>query len=665
MIAVGQGRTVSGSPTVRAGGPRAEIAGYCTLCRSRCGTINVVEGSRLVEVKARPGHPTGRATCAKGRAAPEIVHSTRRLTSPLRRTNPKGAPDPGWEEIGWDEALAEVAGRLGRLRDGFGAETVAFSVTSPSGTPLSDSIEWIERFVRVFGSPNTCYATEICNWHKDHAHAFTFGCGIPNPDYARSDLVLLWGHNPSNAWLAQAGEIAEGQARRAKLVVVDPRRTAHAARADHWLRVLPGSDAALALGLLNLVIAAQAFDRDFVSLWTNAPFLVRTDTGRFLRGADVGAASPGAYLALDHQGRVIPCETTSPPDESLRGAVLRGSVAVPTPDGPVTCRPAFDLLADHCSPFTPERVEEITTVPAAEIRAAADAIGRAKSVSYYSWTGIGQHANATQAERAIAVLYALTGSFDAPGGNMVLNRQPANRVNDLSLMPDEQRAKALGLGARPLGPPAQAWITARDLYAAILEGEPYRVRGLVGFGANLLLTQGDVARGAAALEHLDFYVHCDLFETPTARYADILLPVNSPWEREALKIGFEITADAEELIQLRPRMVPARGDSRSDLSIVFELAQRLGFGDAFFGGSIEAGWNHMLAPLGLTVAELRNRPEGVRRPVGQSVQKYADVREGTVQGFATETRRVELYSEKFLRAGYPALPTFDETSTLR
>lgn len=116
----------------------------------------------------------------------------------MPRTNPKSYPDPGWKVISREQALSEVAQRLDTARRQLGAESVAFAVTTPSGTPLSDSIGWIERFIRLFGSPNTCYATEICNWHKDHAHAFTFGCGMPTADYRQADPTLLWGHNPAH-----------------------------------------------------------------------------------------------------------------------------------------------------------------------------------------------------------------------------------------------------------------------------------------------------------------------------------------------------------------------------------------------------------------------------------------------------------------------------------
>ncbi|WP_237717343.1 molybdopterin dinucleotide binding domain-containing protein [Cupriavidus basilensis] len=160
--------------------------------------------------------------------------------------------------------------------------------------------------------------------------------------------------------------------------------------------------------------------------------------------------------------------------------------------------------------------------------------------------------------------------------------------------------------------------------------------------------------GERALRSLDFYVHCDLFETPSSRYADILLPVNTPWEREGLRIGFEISAEAEQLVQLRQRMVSPRGESRSDNDIVFDLAVRLGMAQAFFGGSLEAGWNHMLAPSGLTVDRLREQPGGVRVPVADVERKYAG--RPRERAFNTQTGLVELYSELLLRHGYPPLP---------
>src|SRR5271167_4569245 len=143
-------------------------------------------------------------------------------------------------------------------------------------------------------------------------------------------------------------------------------------------------------------------------------------------------------------------------------------------------------------------------------------------------------------------------------------------------------APTLGLADRPLGPARWGFVTTRDLYRAIVDGRPYPVRAVIGFGANMLLAHADGARGRQALKALEFYAHADLFMNPTAEMADVVLPVASAFEREALKIGFEISEEAQSLIQLRPAVVPPPGEARPDTDIVFDLATRLGLGAHFW-----------------------------------------------------------------------------------
>jgi anaerobic selenocysteine-containing dehydrogenase len=96
-------------------GVRRRVAAFCPLCVSRCGCEAVVEDGRLVAIEPDPSHPTGKALCAKGRASPELVEATDRLLYPMRRTRPKGDPDPGWRRITWDEALNETATAMRRI----------------------------------------------------------------------------------------------------------------------------------------------------------------------------------------------------------------------------------------------------------------------------------------------------------------------------------------------------------------------------------------------------------------------------------------------------------------------------------------------------------------------------------------------------------------------
>jgi anaerobic selenocysteine-containing dehydrogenase/ferredoxin-NADP reductase len=638
-----------------------DLLGYCTLCRSRCGTRNKIEKNRIISVLPDDAHPTGGALCAKGRSAPEQLASPLRLQKPRKRTNPRDGSPSAWRDITWDEALGEIATRLGAIRENHGAEAVAFAVTTPSGTPMVDSFEWVERFIRCFGSPNLIYSVEVCGWHKDYAHALTFGRGLGIPDLEHTDTVVLWGHNPARTWLAQASRIAASRQRGAKLVVVDPKMDGSAEQADLWIRIRPGADAALALGAIRHLIVSDRFDHAFVARWTNAPFLVDCETGALLRATEFWEnAEQDACVVIDATGAPAACGRTRSCDSSVR---LRERGELIDRTGRVRrFASGLRLLADEVAAYTVEHVSALTWVDVAQVHAFNALFEDSPRLCYYAWTGLGQHTNATQTERAVATLYALIGACEREGGNIWTVAPPYRAVNDYhTLLSAEQRDKALGLQALPLGPPRHGWITARDFAKAALEGDPYRVHALMSFGTNFLVSQADAARNAKALGALAFHVHVDMFMNPTAENADIVLPASMPWEREALKLGFEITQAAVEHVQLRQQMVTPLAECKADYEIAFALAMRLGMGDRFFGGSIEAGWNHQLEPLGIDVDALRATPAGRAFPQPFSLLKYTQADDtGVPVGFQTPSGRVEIYSETLHGIGQPPLATYVE-----
>jgi anaerobic selenocysteine-containing dehydrogenase len=374
--------------------------------------------------------------------------------------------------------------------------------------------------------------------------------------------------------------------------VIDPRKAGLAAKADHWLRVRPGTDAALALSLMHVMIENGWYDSDFVRDWTNA---------------------------ADH----VDGETV------------------------------WDSLAARCAQFPPDVAEPITGVSAADITAAARTLWQARPVAFYAWSGLEQHSGATQTIRAVDVLYALTGSLDVRGGNVLFDAVPSNPIDGRQYLSAE-RPPALGVDQRPLGPARYEFVTGQDLYTAALDG---RIKALVGFGGNMVMAHADSARGREALRSLDFFVQADLFMTPTAELADVVLPVTSPFESEALKIGFEYSQEAQSLVQLRRPLVAPRGEARSDLQIVFDLATRLGLGGAFWEGDLDAAFRYQLEPSGITLEELRAHPEGVRVPLVTRYRKYADT------GFATPSGKVELYSATLASHGYSPLPAYEEPLT--
>ena len=642
-----------------------QVPGYCALCTSKCGSISVVEDGRFVALKPDPDHPTGKAICGKGRAAPELVYHSDRLLHPMRRTKPKGDADPGWERISWDEALDAVAQELNVIAQQEGPEAVAFGITTPSGTGLQDSYPWIERLRYAFGSPNAVFGTEICNYHRDEIYALTFGVATPIPDFTNTDCIILWGHNPSATWLAYAGRVADAKARGAKLIVIDPRREGLANKADAWLRVRPGSDGALALGLANLLIKSGNIDSDFLRQWTNGPFLLRdSDDTPLPANAVFRGAGPNERVAWDNAANspvLYDPQSGSYIGRDVSALALIGKFEVIGTDGKtIPCRPAFDHYAALCRDFTPERVAELTWIPVKDLQDAAQIIAAAPAVSCYSWSGVGQHSNASQTSRAIALLYALTGSFDAPGGNVLFETLPLADISGADLLLEEQSEKALGLETRPLGPEAQGWITTEDLYDSILDGEPYAVRGMLSFGTNALLSHADGKRGQEAMKALTFSAHIDMFMTPTAELADIVLPVNTPWEREALSTDFKIGPDAASYIQLRPQVIESLGESKSDLWIAFELAKRLGFANQFWGGDIDSSYRVMLAPSGISLEELRDKPRGLHVAMETRHRKYAEATENGPRGFATPSRRVEIFSQALHDIGQAPFPEYFE-----
>ena len=632
------------------------------MCVSACGATATVVDGRFAALAPNPSHPTGRALCVKGKAAPEIAAHPDRLLHPLRRTSPKGAADPGWERIGWDEALDTVAARLRAIADEHGPERVVFGASSPSTSAISDSLGWITRLRRAFGSPNFCGYMELCGWGRYQASLYTFGAPVPGlfmPDLDRAGCILFWGYNPSVARLSHATATVAARKRGARLIVVDPRRAGLASEADHWLRVRPGTDGALALALAHVMIGRGWCDEAFVRRWTNGPLLVRSDTGRLLRASEVAADGDPAHLVAWDPTASAPVAY----DPARRGYVadvaalaLSGTVDV----AGLECRPAFDLLVDECRAMPLGRAEELTGVLATDIEAAARTLWEARPLAYYSWSGLEQHGNTTQAVRAINVLYALTGCIDAPGGNVRFTPVPSNPVDGAELLSPGQRAKTIGLGRRPLGPPRFEHVTGEDLYAAALDGEPYRAHALVNFGANLVMAHGDSARGRAALASLEFFVHADLFMSPTAELADIVLPVAAPFEVDALRIGFGVSQEAESLVQLRTSLVPPRGEARSDTEIVFALATRLGLGAHFWDGDVEAGLRHRLAPSGVTLEQLRTAPDGISVPLATRHGTYTAPPGETPRGFSTPSGLVELYSETLADHGQSPLPEFEE-----
>ena len=643
-------------------GESRTVRTYCAQCYNNCPVVAHVEGGRLVRVSPDTDHPYHRPLCPKGVAGPELLYSPDRLDHPLRRTNPKTSHDPGWEEISWDEALQTVADRLLAIREEHGSEAVAFT-QSFVATPLWEIQPYLRRLSNAFGSPNSVTTSHICNWHRDFGSAFTyaqpraeFSAGWP--EFEQSASILIWGCNTHATMPSLHGRIETAVGRGARLIAVDPRRTPLAESADVWLQVKPGTDGALALGMLHVLIEEDLYDDAFLRGWTNAPLLVRTDNGRLLAAEDVdGLDAEGGFVAVDSRS-LEPVHVVLG-EKIDRPLGVHGEHLVRLCDGSaIRCETVYELLHSAVRPYDPDRVEAITRVPASQIREAVELLTENRPASWYSYNGVEQSVNAVQTNRVLCILYALIGDYDVPGGNSIWRRPPLAYPYGIEFVKPEMVRKTLGIRQNPLGPSGTLMsVPAHAFYRAALEGMPYPVTGLVGFGGNLVTSNPDSLTARAALRNLKFQVQSDLFMTPTAELADIVLPAASFWE--VARLGFLTDYLGKEYyLHWRPAVVPPCGERRDDLDVILDLGGRLGLGEHFWNGDTEAAQACQLSRLEVGLDEVKGASAGIRMSMEMGHRKYEQ------SGFKTLTGRVEIFSQPLLEIGQPPIPAWQDPAAL-
>ncbi|HVP19807.1 MAG TPA: molybdopterin-dependent oxidoreductase [Spirochaetia bacterium] len=254
------------------------IAGNCGICPSGCSATITLQGDRITRVVPDPNRPDG-IGCRRAARAPEILYSPDRLLHPLARDGARG--ENRFRRVGWDEALGTIAARMREIRSRFGPEALClyaghgtferslWEMLSPAG--VRETCAWSLLF--PFGSPNTAGAGSNCYVsHAVIAPAVTLGVWWIDTfaDLERSNLVVVWGTNPANASPAQLmKEILKARRRGARVIVIDHRRTETAVRADaQWIAVRPGTDGALALAFLNVVLQERLYDAHFAAEWT-------------------------------------------------------------------------------------------------------------------------------------------------------------------------------------------------------------------------------------------------------------------------------------------------------------------------------------------------------------------------------------------------------------
>ena len=232
----------------------------CVLCQAGCGILVHIQNGEIVRVEGDPESPFNHGRlCLKGQTALEHLYHPARLKYPLRRSGERG--NGRWDRISWDEALNEIAEALKKTKETYGPESVVFIRGSFRGGYEGG---YIGRFANVFGTPNIASMAPVCFIPRVNGSLLTNGFN-PVPDYGYPpSCMMVWGANLSETRLGEGMDTLKALQRGSKLIVVDPRKFDLSRKADIWLQVRPGSDLALALGLIHVIITEGLYDRVFV-----------------------------------------------------------------------------------------------------------------------------------------------------------------------------------------------------------------------------------------------------------------------------------------------------------------------------------------------------------------------------------------------------------------
>lgn len=521
----------------------------CDMCYNKCGILVRREDGLAVEIKGNPDHPNNKGkVCGKAFAGLMGLYNPYRVKTPLKRTNPqKGiGVDPGWKEISWDEALDTVAKRLRKIKADDPRKLLIYNWDTWN-------VAFYPAFAHAFGTPNIASGpSHIHCGNNRHPIDLTYHASFrESVDFGLCNYFLLIGSQlgaaiDTRATAAMAG-IANARARGMRMVVVDPRYSDAAKIADEWIPIRPGTDGALALALLNLLLNyLHIYDATYLKLYTNAPYLVMPD-GSYLR--EPQTEKP---LVWDcEEGKAKPFDATDIKDYLLESPI--------TVDG-TRCHPAFQLLKDHVKPYVPERVSQITTIPASTIRRLAQEIGEAAQIGStitvdgielpfrpfaVSWhKGSTAHKHSLLTGISLKLLSVILGACDVPGGVTSMPSlfgpfHSAEAGKDGLMVPAGFGHYAGGglYPVRKVRPPET--VDLKELFPFRLSGNALDIMVLnnpKAFGlsyepemilicrTNVMMNAGSPHEVAEALKKIPFIVSVSTELDEMAEFADIVLP---------------------------------------------------------------------------------------------------------------------------------------------
>ncbi len=590
-------------------------------CHCNCGLLVSVKDNRIQSIKGNPDFPYNRGSvCERVPHFRKWLEHPDQLTVPLKRQGARG--ENRWEKISWEQALSEIAAKLQTLKAEYGAE----SLSTIEGTYRSDFYAIRARFLNLFGNPaNVGASGTACACNKVALSYALAGTNIPcilAPPIKRLNCLVLLGRDyteanpvrrrPMRKWRTQKPE--------AKFIVVDPRRTEMAKMADMWLQIRPGTDTALLMAWIHVIIERGLYDREFVEKWTCGFDRLKQRAAEYTPEkvaaitwipADQIIASAVAYaenkpgcihsgLAPDQLGRnATRVEQAKLCLHAITGN-MRGEAPGMAPEGPgpvvdgvMATRDSMLQMAELCSP---------------ETRAKQLGSDRFKLMTWPAYERMNEFY-----EKTYGVPLCMSGhSFSAP--------EPV-------------------------------------IWRSIVDGVPYPTKALITWGSNPLLNAANTKMVYEALKspNLDLHVVLEHFMTPTAMLADYVLPAASKLERGTLSTMEDFTS----MLIAAERAVQPFGERKCDYYFFRELAVRLGFGEHFPWKTEEELYNYRLQPLGITFEEAATSKYVIASSEPWT-HETINPRTGKATGFATRSGRFELYSNLLEELGYDPLPHYEE-----
>ncbi|MFH1651233.1 MAG: molybdopterin-dependent oxidoreductase [Chloroflexota bacterium] len=590
------------------------IKSTCNICFSMCAIrVHRVDGV-VVEIEGNPDCPTTRGgLCPRGASGIMLLYDPNRVNVPLKRTNSeKGIGiDPQWVEITWDEALDTITEKLRKIKADDPRKLLGIS-----SVIVMDYGRMTRAFTFAFGSPN--YLPSGAGIHCGNgAHLFSgmMHCAwtkMPDPQHVNYYLNFGCpaGFGAYYAVTGMAPRMADARVRGMKQVVVEPWMGVAGQSADEWVPIRPGTDAAMALAMVNLLLNEYGiYDVPHLKKNTNGPYLVGTD-GYYVR--DKATLKPLVWDSADSRAKTYDAP-------GMKEIALEGSYAV---EG-VKATTAFTLIREHVKKYTPEMAAEITTIPPATIRRLAREFGEAacigktividgKELPYrpvaVGWfRGASAHRHSALTNMALVLLPEIVGANNVPGGVLGMNSRSLGHPDtgepayspfagpDGLLQagtwsghlpwPVAAAKKPETLGMTDLVPtagisPLLPWaITEPEKY-----GIPYRPEFLLHAGGNFMMGIADPREMEKAFKEGIFTASFSLFLDESTEFSDIVLPDACYLERLDVMADWQSSLGPvdEWSYHLRQPVVAPLYQRRPAKEVMLELGERLGIlGDMY------------------------------------------------------------------------------------